>query len=64
MHGMQFNHARFDSLSRKLTPSIAMEQKRFDLRIRTLSGALSNRWLLLVIIVIILAKLTTQINTV
>ena len=62
MHGTQFNHARFDSLSRKLTQSIAMEQKRFDLR--TLSRALSNRWLLLVIIVIILAKPTTQINTV
>ena len=46
----------------KLTQIIAMEQNRFDLR--SLLPTLPNLWLLLVTIIIVLAKLTTQTNMV
>ena len=56
MHRTQFYHERLDLLSRvieylspvKLSQSTEMEQKRFDLR--SLSPALRNLWLLLVLL--------------
>ena len=49
MHKLQFDRARFDVLPCrvKLTQSTALEQKRLDLR--SLSPAVPNLWLLLVL---------------